>query len=61
VTTQPEATPEEDAAPPGRREEEDAMRYPAHEDPDEAREEVGLDEPRRSRPGGAPAPGEQSD
>ncbi len=44
MTTQPEPTPEEDAAPPGRREEEDAMRYPAHEDPDEAREKVDLDE-----------------
>ncbi|MBD0329026.1 MAG: hypothetical protein ICV64_02865 [Thermoleophilia bacterium] len=59
MTTPPEPTPGEEAAPPERREEEDAMRYPAHDDPDAAREEVGLDEPRRSRPGGAPAPGEQ--
>ncbi len=61
MTTQPEPTPEEETAPPERREEEDAMRYPAHEDPDAAREDLGLDDPRQSRPGGARSPGEQSD
>lgn len=37
--------PEEEQldAPPERRVEEDAERYPAHEDPDAARERTGLD------------------
>jgi hypothetical protein len=35
---QPEPTPEEEEAPPERREEEDAQRYPGHEDPERARE-----------------------
>ena len=56
MTTQPEPTPQEEDASPERRAEEDAMRYPAHEDPDGAREDVGLDEPRESRPGGGPSP-----
>jgi hypothetical protein len=34
VTEQPEPTREETDAPPERREEEDAQRYPAHEDPE---------------------------
>jgi hypothetical protein len=34
VADQPEPTKEEDEAPPERREEEDAQRYPAHEDPE---------------------------
>ena len=43
---------------PERRVEEDAQRYPRHEDPDEAREDVGLgDEGRRGEPEGAPPPG----
>jgi hypothetical protein len=33
-TGAPEPTPEEEDAPPERREEEDAQRYPAHEDPE---------------------------
>ncbi len=56
MTREPEPTPEEAEAPLERREEEDAMRYPGHQQPDEQRDEVGLDEPRRSRPGGEPAP-----
>jgi hypothetical protein len=32
-TGAPDRTPEEKEAPPERREEEDAQRYPAHEDP----------------------------
>lgn len=32
---QPEPTPQEEDASPERREEEDAQRYPGHEDPDE--------------------------
>jgi hypothetical protein len=37
-TDQPTPTEEERDAPPERREEEDAQRYPGHEDPEEARE-----------------------
>jgi hypothetical protein len=38
-----------------RRVEEDAQRYPGHEDPDEARDDVGLGgEDRRVEPEGAP-------
>jgi hypothetical protein len=37
-TGAPEPTPEEEDAPPERRKEEDAQRYPAHEDPERARE-----------------------
>lgn len=33
-TSQPEPQPEERDAPPERRQEEDAERYPAHEDPE---------------------------
>jgi hypothetical protein len=51
MTTDPEPEPEETEALPERREEEDATRGPGHERPDEVREDVGLDEPRRSRPG----------
>ena len=41
-----------------RRIEEDAQRYPAHEDPDGVREDVGLgEEGRRGAPDGAPEPG----
>ena len=39
---QPAPEPEERDASPERREEEDAMRYPGHEDPDAARSQVGL-------------------
>jgi hypothetical protein len=40
-----------------RRVEEDAQRYPGHEDPDAARDEVGLgEEGRRGAPEGAPEP-----
>jgi len=35
ATEQPDATPEEEDAPPVRREEEDAQRGPAHEDPEQ--------------------------
>jgi hypothetical protein len=35
-TSQPEPTPEEEDAPLERSEEEDAQRYPAHEDPEPA-------------------------
>jgi hypothetical protein len=44
-----------------RRVEEDAQRYPRHEDPDEAREDVGLGDEsrRRGEPEGAPAPGRE--
>jgi hypothetical protein len=47
-TGAPDRTPEEENAPPQRREEEDAQRYPAHEDPervidpDEASERDGA-------------------
>ncbi len=51
-------TPEERDSPPERREEEDAMRYPGHEDPETAREEVGLDRERSPEPDGAPLPEE---
>jgi hypothetical protein len=50
VTTEPEPTDDEAAAPQERHEEEDAMRYPGHERPEDAREDAGLDDPRRSRP-----------
>jgi hypothetical protein len=33
-TSQPEPTPEEEDAPPERREEDDAQRYPAHDNPE---------------------------
>jgi hypothetical protein len=43
-----------------RRIEEDAQRYPRHEDPDGARDDVGLgDGDRRGEPEGAPAPGRE--
>ena len=43
-----------------RRVEEDAQRYPGHEDPDEARDDVGLaGEDRRAEPEGAPGPGRE--
>jgi hypothetical protein len=43
----------------GRRVDEDAQRYPGHEDPDGVREEVGLGggEGRSGTPEGAPPPG----
>jgi hypothetical protein len=34
TSNEPEPTPAEEDAPPERREEEDAQRYPAHEDPE---------------------------
>ena len=40
----------------GRRVEEDAQRYPRHEDPDEARDDVGLGDEADGEPKGAPAP-----
>jgi hypothetical protein len=42
VTEQPEPTEEEQEQGPERHGEEEAMRYPGHEDPDQAREDVGL-------------------
>ncbi len=56
MSTQPGPTPEEENAPLERRAEEDEMRYPGHGHPDDAREDVGLDEERSSRPHGAPVP-----
>ena len=50
--------PEERDAPLERREEDDAMRYPGHEDPERAREKVGLDKDRTPVPEGAPLPEE---
>ena len=50
MTTEPEPTDDEAAAPQERHEQEDAMRYPGHERPEDAREDAGLDDPRRSRP-----------
>jgi hypothetical protein len=50
VTPEPEPQPEETQAPPERREQEEATRGPGHERPDEIREDVGLDEPRRPQP-----------
>ena len=43
-----------------RRIEEDAQRYPRHEDPDDAREDVGLGDEGRGEPDGAPAPGQSA-
>lgn len=54
MTTQPEPEPRERDAPPERRVEEDEMRYPGHGDPDEIRDDVGLDEPRSPDPEDAP-------
>jgi hypothetical protein len=56
VTTQPEPEPQERDAPPERRTEEEEMRYPGHGRPDEAREDVGLDERREPDPDEAPLP-----
>jgi hypothetical protein len=56
VTTEPEPEPTERDAPPERRAEEEAMRYPKHDDPDAAREQVGLDDEREPEPDGAPLP-----
>ncbi|MGE5691740.1 MAG: hypothetical protein ACM33B_14390 [Pseudomonadota bacterium] len=56
----PETHPPEEGhdADAGRRIDEDAQRYPAHEDPDAVRDEVGLGgEGRTGTPEGAPAPG----
>ena len=50
MTTEREPQPEEAQAPPERREQEEAARGPGHERPDEVREDVGLDEPRRPQP-----------
>ena len=58
MTEQTEPTPEEANAPLERRAEEDEMRYPGHGDPDDVREDVGLDKERSSRPHGAPVPDE---
>lgn len=43
---QPEPTEEENeqAAEPGRMQDEDAMRYPGHEDPDAERDRAGADD-----------------
>jgi hypothetical protein len=38
MSQQPDPTPEEQDAPPERRQEEDAQRGPGHEDPEETRE-----------------------
>jgi hypothetical protein len=40
-----------------RRVEEDAQRYPRHEDPDAARDDVGLGDGAEDESEGAPAPG----
>ena len=50
--------PEERDAPPERREEEDAMTYPGHDDPDVVRDRVGLPDEGRPEPSGAPPPQE---
>jgi hypothetical protein len=45
VHDNPEATEQEqEEAQRGRQEEEDAMRYPSHDDPDEQRERSGADD-----------------
>jgi hypothetical protein len=44
MTTQPEPEPRERDAPPERHVEEDEMRGATPADPDDAREDVGLDE-----------------
>jgi len=54
----PEPTPEDQDEPLERVNEEDASRYPGHEDPDSLREQVGLDEDRSPEPQGAPPPAE---
>ena len=41
---QPEPTEEEQEQAPERLPEEDAMRYPGHDDPDAVREDLSLDE-----------------
>ena len=56
VTTQPEPEPEERDASLERRVEEEEMRYPGHGHPDDAREDVGLEEARDPEPDGAPLP-----
>jgi hypothetical protein len=56
MTTQPEPEPQERDAPPERRVEEDEMRYPRHGDPEDVREDVGLEKPRDPEPEGAPVP-----
>jgi hypothetical protein len=48
--------PEERDVPLERRVEEQAMRGPGHERPDDLRERVGLDEERDPEPGEAPPP-----
>ena len=58
TTNEPEPTPDEAAAPPERQREEEAMTYPGHDDPDTARENVGLDDVGRPEPEGPPAPRE---
>lgn len=49
-------SPEEADTPPEAREEADAARYPAHENPEEARERAGLDDRGHPEPEGAPRP-----
>jgi hypothetical protein len=49
VSSPPEPTPEEENAPPERLRDEEAMRAPAHEDPDVVRDDVGLDDERSVR------------
>ena len=53
-----ETPPEPRDAPPEERTEEDAQRYPAHDDPDTVREEIGLGDRGRPEPPGAPRPEE---
>ena len=55
-TTPTPPTPEEEDTPPEARGEADAMQYPGHENPDEARERAGLGDPGHPEPEGAPRP-----
>ena len=55
-TGETEPTPEEAGAPPERLDDEDAMRYPGHDDPDAVREQIGLGDRGRPEPEGAPRP-----
>jgi hypothetical protein len=57
VSDEPTPQPEEQDAPPERRKDEDATRGAGHEDPEAARERVGLGD-QRPEPSGAPPPGE---
>ena len=55
-TTPTPETPEEADTPPEAREEANAMQYPGHEDPDEARRLAGLQDPGHPEPEDAPRP-----